>query len=1820
MSDDLNISNNNSNQNQNINDNSTDNNQYDVYPDNSQSDDMTRQSNKRTYTDSQQNNHHTDTDVGGSDTTSTNTNITTNSTVMHSNNTLNTINEDTADANHTTSTTSSIRSPPTSSISNSTPSHPSLNRKLSNYHQHHASQNSAISPRSDGSSAPPTHVDDMDYTELSDDLEQSTALIIPPPPSTLNRDESIATQYALSHDTFGTLLYCGTGLYGLSADSNIDEAYNTTSNVHQSDLSDNDTVDITPLHSETNVHELARIPFFKTIDIRQVSYGSSHAVALTSTGQVYSWGSNNNGQLGIGNKSDTIQYQPQLITTFQDKFIRCVVAGYNQTAFITLQNELYMCGCNANGQLGLNSSKVKSSEWSYDDAVVPTLVKPLQKVNVMSVALGDRHSIVLSDLGTVFVCGDASTGALGLPEKTKWTVEQPNIACFSAIATLSPSVVVDIAAGETHTVVLLNTGAVYSFGTNKRGQLGVGDNKTQYIPKHIDALNDIHVVRVYCGTSHSMFLTSTGELYACGDGRSGQLGLGNNETYYLPQQIDTLNDHIVLNLACGYNHTIVVTNDNLVFTFGSNDSNQCSTIQPNELSTPTLLHHTRINNRPIFYIAAGSDTTAIVTGNPIKQHNDNDIQLQMPCIPVKIPKFDGELFSRMLSTANVNNDYMAVYSYIHKIFSVPQYINNSFLSSDLTQLYGGINADCVESAYKQILNESVRQPKLYQVLASSVQKLVTTMTDRLKSDSLILDQSAFRCLCIVLQCPIMMSNSPSDIALTSDLCIVLRRTNAAFKQTLKSWFATYTPLLFQTRLVRMLIQFLQRRLSQLVESSPQHHPLQRVTEEIVSAVELLSILKAASKLHTPALAAEQLFHIDKIEQYIDMQNDFILWLNSGTTAQNKPIAFTFCRYSFLLTPLTKSALLRMESSYSQQQSAFYSYILGQQPSTVFKIRRHAVLDDTIAAINSYTQDDLRRPLEIQFISADGVAEDGLDRGGLSREYFELIARDIVKPDYALFDYNNEQRTLWYNLDEPDYSKSDLYYIAGLVFGLALYNGIQCSVNFVTTIYRQLLNLPLSLDNLEAFDSTLAKSLKDMQSMTDEEIDSLCLTFAVTAPNHKHNNNDVKPVIDRPASHITEIEHDPTTQQLEDNIHTVELILNGTDIPVTKSNLQEYIDKYIQYILHDSVKIQSQQFLRGFRSVCNGKAIKLFTSKDLEQIITGGNSNLNFDDLQAATRYEGYTSESPIIKQFWNIFMNRLTADQRREFLVFATGSARSPLGGLKQLRLIIQRAGPDTDQLPTGHTCFDTNTEVLIHINDEINGWMDVNTVLQYWGNPAYRNSMRVASLQRSATYRVTPGDNDTMIYSPLVNVVRPFVYSTRYNQPPIRIRCYTSHCGAVDLLLTPDHNMYVSALSNSKHNKHSEQVPTTLWYPYQYVQAQQLLSAPPEQHIEPSHFKGWRIKTSAPITSVDYEFTLPSLHELLLVAQQRNTHIDIPLCHRINSQHPIYAAHTFTGSDMDAWISFVGFHCAGGSIHTGDCNQSYVLHYTQKSHSEFISNTFDLLQNVKRSDGSKLIPVAWHRRWVTQHNWWEYYWTAVQVITYLLVLQLHSIKQKKYIALPHWVWLLSSRQARIFLSGMAHVDGTQNNKQQYCTYCDKQHNGFRNITTSSKQHADEIHRLAMHAGYDSHMVLYNQADTVNDKTGSHPGSYAVTIHRRDNDDVYVCTRPAHQTRGEPTDYVVYDTSVEVRSKQFWCVSTENESHIVLVRRRVDDYTMDDMPNQRAIKSLHELCNLTGDMWMTGYVGNCFNLLLLPEYSSEDKLYDKLTLALKYGQTGFGLQ
>ncbi|KAF2184444.1 HECT-domain-containing protein [Zopfia rhizophila CBS 207.26] len=321
-----------------------------------------------------------------------------------------------------------------------------------------------------------------------------------------------------------------------------------------------------------------------------------------------------------------------------------------------------------------------------------------------------------------------------------------------------------------------------------------------------------------------------------------------------------------------------------------------------------------------------------------------------------------------------------------------------------------------------------------------------------------------------------------------------------------------------------------------------------------------------------------------------------------------------------------------------------------------KVRRTHIFEDSYHEIMRQSAADLKKRLMIKF---DG--EDGLDYGGLSREFFFLLSHEMFNPFYCLFEYSaHDNYTLQIN-PHSGINPEHLNYFKfiGRVVGLAIFHRRFLDAFFIGAFYKMILRKKVSLQDMEGVDADFHRNLEWM--LNNDITDALELTFS------------------------TEDERFGETV-------SIELKPGGENIEVTNENKREYVDLITEWRIQKRVEEQFQAFVSGFNELIPPDLVNVFDERELELLI-GGIADIDVDDWKKHTDYRGYTESDEVIMNFWKCIRS-WDAEQKSRLLQFATGTSRIPVNGFKDLqgsdgprRFTIEKAG-EPNQLPKSHTCF----------------------------------------------------------------------------------------------------------------------------------------------------------------------------------------------------------------------------------------------------------------------------------------------------------------------------------------------------------------------------------------------------------------------------------------------------------------------------------------------------------------------------------------------------
>lgn len=322
-----------------------------------------------------------------------------------------------------------------------------------------------------------------------------------------------------------------------------------------------------------------------------------------------------------------------------------------------------------------------------------------------------------------------------------------------------------------------------------------------------------------------------------------------------------------------------------------------------------------------------------------------------------------------------------------------------------------------------------------------------------------------------------------------------------------------------------------------------------------------------------------------------------------------------------------------------------------------KVRRSHIFEDSFAEITRQSATDLKKRLMIKF---DG--EDGLDYGGLSREFFFLLSHEMFNPFYCLFEYSaHDNYTLQIN-PHSGINPEHLNYFKfiGRVVGLAIFHRRFLDAFFIGALYKMVLGKAVALADMEGVDADFHRSL---QWMLDNDISGGIL------------------------------EQTFSTEDERFGVMTVEdLKPGGRDIEVTNENKKEYVDLMVKWRIEKRIAEQFQAFKEGFQELIPQDLINVFDERELELLI-GGIAEIDVDDWKKHTDYRGYTESDEVIQNFWQT-VRGWDGEQKSRLLQFTTGTSRIPVNGFKDLqgsdgprRFTIEKAGEITN-LPKAHTCF----------------------------------------------------------------------------------------------------------------------------------------------------------------------------------------------------------------------------------------------------------------------------------------------------------------------------------------------------------------------------------------------------------------------------------------------------------------------------------------------------------------------------------------------------
>ncbi|TRY61766.1 hypothetical protein TCAL_12263 [Tigriopus californicus] len=353
--------------------------------------------------------------------------------------------------------------------------------------------------------------------------------------------------------------------------------------------------------------------------------------------------------------------------------------------------------------------------------------------------------------------------------------------------------------------------------------------------------------------------------------------------------------------------------------------------------------------------------------------------------------------------------------------------------------------------------------------------------------------------------------------------------------------------------------------------------------------------------------------------------------------------------------------------YNRDYKRKYDYLKSQlkKPSNVpnkfeIKVRRQFILEDSyrhLVQVPANKVDVLKTKLWIEFDN-----EIGLDYGGLAREWFYLLSKEMFNPYYGLFEYSaTDNYTLQINPYSGMCNEDHISYFKfiGRIAGMAVYHGKLLDGFFIRPFYKMMLGKTITLKDMESVDTEYHNSLLWIKENDPAELE---LTFQVDEEQFGTTiSRDLKP--------------------------------NGDKIPVTNENKQEYIKDVIQWRFVSRVEDQMNAFKSGFNELVSLSLLKIFDEGELELLMCGIGS-IDVKDWKTNTVYKGdYHPNHIVIQWFWRVVLS-FNNEMRSRLLQFVTGTSRVPMNGFKELygsngpQLFTIEKWGNPNSFPRAHTCF----------------------------------------------------------------------------------------------------------------------------------------------------------------------------------------------------------------------------------------------------------------------------------------------------------------------------------------------------------------------------------------------------------------------------------------------------------------------------------------------------------------------------------------------------
>lgn len=662
---------------------------------------------------------------------------------------------------------------------------------------------------------------------------------------------------------------------------------------------------------------LSPIPALHNMMVVQVACGKSHTMCVTAQSQVFAWGANDVGQLGVGDLQG--RHNPSLVDALWALPVVQLAAGDSHSLALTSNGSMFAWGSNQHGQLGLRPDAEHTS------AACPAKQRDREPSHVLVKSSGatlrsdPQFLMSMMDMGFPRAHAELAldeTGNLGVEVATEWLCSVSEQVLAQHLAERGPSClrqgtgalrdevcismvprrvplknVRHVAAGRFHTVAISDSGA-FSWGSNCHGALGHGDTQDRDLPCKVEALVGDSITRVACGASHTLFLSQNGYVYGCGECSSGQLTqrtaqMGISEFVTEPVK--------------------------LALPFGVQRS------KASECKAP-VVHDVVCGPKLTAFITRAPDELPEVHRPLLLQR----LQSAIERVRAQQRRAPGEAKQSL----DMTNLFKAVSSGVESVFSSPAAISAAFGYSDGV----GLDVKLLDTMQQSILDlygeekhshgagheqagNTLADLHMFSICQTMFSAATTLLEDLGSHSRLLGSPERAQVLLAAFQHPLLRDHTFAK-HLFPRLGALFINAPAPTRQLLVKWWSSYPPDLLLKIVVKPLQSYLTTELM----------VTKKLTVSVMNAIKVLAKVEEANQIGR--LLPPEAFYNQLISDKMDVQDHYTAWRQTHdmpATKRHSPDGpFSFCSYPFLLDPRAKSNLLHIEARFQMEQTVAHA--------------------------------------------------------------------------------------------------------------------------------------------------------------------------------------------------------------------------------------------------------------------------------------------------------------------------------------------------------------------------------------------------------------------------------------------------------------------------------------------------------------------------------------------------------------------------------------------------------------------------------------------------------------------------------------------------------------------------------------------------------------------------------------------------------------------------------------------------------------------------------------------------------------------------------